>query len=391
MASYSIAPPEPFDFSRSEDWPKWIRRFERFRQASNLCSKSDVSQVNTLIYSMGDLADDILRSFGLSAEQQTYDAVKKKFEDHFVKRRNVIFERARFNQRRQEDGETAASFITALYSLVEYCGYRELRDEMIWDRIVVGIRDRALSEKLQLDPDLTLDRAVNAVRQSKAVKQQQSTVRSRNEDSTVGVIKRDGRRGQPPQKPWKGSSQKGSLCNAPGGSLLQQKRRSSGPSWTHETQVCSRCGKSPPHSRAQYPAKDVICHQCSKKGHFKSMCRSQSIVEDISGDELAFLGAVSTKERGQPWTVSLYLNDCLKEFKIDTGADVTVIPVSAYDQIRDGPLLTSTRVLRGPAQQACTQGAWSVQGEAEKRRHRSRRGDLCGARFAQGTSRQASN
>ena len=112
MASYSIAPPEPFDFTRSEDWPKWIRRFERFRQASNLCSKSDASQVNTLIYSMGDLADDVLRSFGLSAEQQTYDTVTKKFEDHFVKRRNIIFERARFNQRRQEDGETAASFIT---------------------------------------------------------------------------------------------------------------------------------------------------------------------------------------------------------------------------------------------------------------------------------------
>ena len=67
---------------------------------------------------MGDLTDDILRSFGLSAEQQTYDAVTNKFEGHFVKRRNVIFERARFNQRRQEDRETAASFITALYSLV---------------------------------------------------------------------------------------------------------------------------------------------------------------------------------------------------------------------------------------------------------------------------------
>ena len=100
MASYSIMQPEPFDFTRSEDWPKWIRRFESFRQASNLSSKSDVNQVYTLIYSMGDLADDILRSFRLSSEEETYDAVTKKFEDHFVKCRNIIFERARFNQRR---------------------------------------------------------------------------------------------------------------------------------------------------------------------------------------------------------------------------------------------------------------------------------------------------
>ena len=107
----------------------------------------------------GDLADDILRSLGLSAEQQTYDAVKKKFKDHFIKCKNVIFKRARFNQRRQEDEETVASFISGLYSFVEYCGYHELRDEMIRDRIVVAIHDRALSEKLQLDPDLTLNRA----------------------------------------------------------------------------------------------------------------------------------------------------------------------------------------------------------------------------------------
>ena len=158
-------------------------------------------------------------------------------------------------------------------------------------------------------------------------------MRSHNEDSTVGAIKGDERRGQPPHKPWKGSLQKGSLSNAPGGFLLQQKRHSSGPSWTHETQVCSRCGKSPPHDRAQCPAKDAVCHWCSKKGHFKNTCRSKRTIGDSSGDELAFLSAVTTKEKGQSWTVSLYLNDSLKEFKIDTGANVTVIPVSAYNQI----------------------------------------------------------
>ena len=43
---------------------------------------------------MGDEADDILRSFSLSeAEKKVYDTVKEKFENHFVKKRNVIFER----------------------------------------------------------------------------------------------------------------------------------------------------------------------------------------------------------------------------------------------------------------------------------------------------------
>ena len=58
---------------------------------------------------------------------------------HFVKRRNVIYERAKFNLCRQGDGGSVDSFITALYGLAEYCGYGNLHNKMIRDRIAVGI------------------------------------------------------------------------------------------------------------------------------------------------------------------------------------------------------------------------------------------------------------
>ena len=169
-ASFQVAIPEPFCFSRPEEWEKWSRRFERFRIASGLTLREDEVQVSTLIYAMGDQADDILHSFALSEEnRKSYQMVKSKFDDHFVKRRNVIFERAKFNRLIQEGGESVDTFITALYSLAEHCGYSELHDEMIRDRIVVGIRNSALSEKLQLDPRLTLDSAISQVRQSEAI------------------------------------------------------------------------------------------------------------------------------------------------------------------------------------------------------------------------------
>ena len=54
--------------------------------ASGLSAKDDKAQVNTLIYAMGDEADDILRSFNLSEDDsKRYDAVKGKFESHFDK------------------------------------------------------------------------------------------------------------------------------------------------------------------------------------------------------------------------------------------------------------------------------------------------------------------
>lgn len=83
MASYQITPLEPFNFARPEEWPKWIRCFECFRQASDLSSKMEESQVNTLMYSMGDQADDILRSFALpEADQKKYEMVRNRFEQH---------------------------------------------------------------------------------------------------------------------------------------------------------------------------------------------------------------------------------------------------------------------------------------------------------------------
>jgi hypothetical protein len=51
-------------------------------------------------------------------------------------------------------------------------------EEFIRDRKVVGIRDPSLSEKLQLDADLTLTTAIVRVRQAEALKKQQPVVRS---------------------------------------------------------------------------------------------------------------------------------------------------------------------------------------------------------------------
>ena len=55
---------------RPEEWPKWICKFERFRDASDLDEKSKQKHVSSLIYSMGEDADDILRSFWLTEDER---------------------------------------------------------------------------------------------------------------------------------------------------------------------------------------------------------------------------------------------------------------------------------------------------------------------------------
>lgn len=106
---------------------------------------------------MGREAEDDLTSLHLSkAELTDYCVVESKFELHFIPHGNAIFERAKFSMRKQEPDEIAETFVTALHSLADSCDYALLRENLVRDRIVVGLQDRKLSETLHLDPKLAL-------------------------------------------------------------------------------------------------------------------------------------------------------------------------------------------------------------------------------------------
>ena len=356
MATFQISPPSAFDFTKPEEWPKWIRRFERFRISSGLCEEPGVNQVNTLIYTMGDAADDIYATFGLSAtDGEDYAIVKARFDSHFVAKRNVIFERAKFNRRKQEDGESVDSFITALYGLAEHCSYGALHDEMIRDRIVVGLKDDKLSEKLQLNAELTLKQAIDQARQSEAVKKQQAFMRSDFHDgdapitaNTDAVNTRPAGQGKP--KAWWAKKKSGTTS-----SQSQQGNNSS----QSQQQGCYRCGRTPGHARQNCPAKDARCRKCNRIGHYESVCRANVATVSADADAMdslesavdhVYLGEVSTNEHTKPWMVDMSLGSTPVRFKIDTGADVTVIPDNIYKKCQHEcePLGKPDKVLHGP-------------------------------------------
>lgn len=66
-AAISLQPPKPFDFSKPQEWGKWIRRF---RIASNLNASSEANQINTLIYCMGDEADEVMHGLSIRADRE---------------------------------------------------------------------------------------------------------------------------------------------------------------------------------------------------------------------------------------------------------------------------------------------------------------------------------
>ena len=195
---------------------------------------------------------------------------------------------------------------------------------MIRDRLVVGFRDEALSQRLQLDADLTLEKTKKMIRQREAVQEQQLVLKE--EPKTLDGLRAN--QGFP------------------------RKRMKQHP------KQCFRCGNRP-HPWESCPAREAWCHRCKRKGHYESQCRSR-VVADLQCEEncgggadsaidAAFLGTMDSN-RESTWRTKLLLSGLECDFKLDTGAEVTAISDQTYQSISNCPLTVPDKKLYGPAQ-----------------------------------------
>ena len=112
-----------------------------------------------------------------------------------------LSERNSCNCRNQRDDESVKQYKTALFHLRETCNFRDgaLADKLLCDRIIVGIRDTKLAETLMLDPDMSLDKVMRAVRQKEAVHEQNRQLKHGTQEDPI-VVDHVGC-GSKPQKP----------------------------------------------------------------------------------------------------------------------------------------------------------------------------------------------
>ena len=256
-------------------------------------------------------------------------------------RKNLVYERASFNLAHQLADESAEQFITRLHQLAENCEFGDLKNEIIRDRLVIGIRDGQLSERLQTESDLTLQKAEKLVRQRAAVSQQQQALKTPVENKPqLEAIKQQRRaiktrqsRLPPPQK----------------------RSTPSQPRAQAQIPKCRRCGKSS-HPRQHCPARDAICHRCKRQGHYATQCLSKTVAQVTSEmqeltttdltdhtDELLYSDIVylntvgddttSHKNATTTWNVQVTINKMVLLFKVDTGAEATAMSESAWKQL----------------------------------------------------------
>ena len=83
-----------------------------------------------------------------------------------------MHERYRFSNRNQDAGESIDTYASNFRSLSGTCNFGALKDEMIRDRIVCGVRNSSLRKKLVQVPELTLEKCIDMCRSGKGTSTQ---------------------------------------------------------------------------------------------------------------------------------------------------------------------------------------------------------------------------
>ena len=312
----------------------------------------------SLLYSMGDDAGRVfsLLTFDRDDDKKDFDKVIKAFDEHFVPYRNVIHIRAKFHKRDQKEGEGIEQYVRSLHDLAEHANFPN-KEESIRDRIVLGVLDQDLSEKLQLKENLTLKIAITIARQHETVKKELAEQRG---FSAVDRLKSYKASETPKrEKHW-----------------LKEKSRSA-------NKTCSRCGLV--HRGTLCPAVGKQCANCGKLSHFARVCRgkkrkgkrtdeigqtslalgteSETESSDRESDDdsedgsvcVHFIGAVNSDV--PPWRTQLNIAGKQIDFKIDTGADVNVISRKTWIRIGKPKLSPCTKItLQSPGGRLKTLG-----------------------------------
>lgn len=344
------------DGNISENWRRFKRNFDIFSTAIGLDEKTDVVKINTFLNAIGPNAVDVYDTFNLTQmERTTYVNVIAAFEDFCKAQKNTVYEIYIFNQRNQREGEPFDSYLMEIKQLVKTCEFGEKETEMLRDRIVVGIIDKQLQTRLLETKELTYEKAIEKCRASEATKQQS---RELNKIVTMNEIRSQRQSTQMRQPNGTSANNNNGYRDTEREERETQQRNNNQHlnnrrNDTNDKFHCRFCNFV--HRNRECPAYGKTCNTCSKKNHFSSVCRTRSVStiersnnynpelnsQDNNDNDEFYIGCLENRfniaknEAGfmSPWLEKVDIGNKSVMFKIDTGAEIDVLPLSLVREL----------------------------------------------------------
>ncbi len=327
------------------NWKDFIASYRIYATATGVDSKEEKIQCATFLHVAGPQAQKVFQTMTIAdANKDKITHLINRFEQHCELKQNVTFSRYKFNSRYQKEGETFDKFLTDLKNMVRG-EFGILEKSLLKDRIVVGVREERLREKLLQTPDLDLDTATNQCRvyemsmiQMKSFSQGLSVSNSAasSDSKDESVVHRSN------PSSYHGNRKKRQFPSK----KYDEPRAQSGP--TVPPSECFSCGYR--HGREKpCPAKGQTCRKCGKMNHFKKKCKSRNesaftprkkiheveYDENFCGDYESglFVDAVHMDSVQSDWLEKININGSDVVFKLDTGAQTDIIPTHVFKSL----------------------------------------------------------
>ena len=104
----------------------------------------------------------IFLNLNFGDEEITITSLLSALQDYFLPKRNIVYEMYVFNSCIQTPEESVDGYVNRLRKLASSCQFGTLTEEMIRDRLVIGIRDTSTKAGLLREKDLSrLDKALD--------------------------------------------------------------------------------------------------------------------------------------------------------------------------------------------------------------------------------------
>ena len=318
-------------------------------------NRTEKEKYSTFLFLIGDQGREIFNTWRwnkiLDANEQptneddiTTKALFEKFEEYCLPKRNVIVERRKFFWRNQSSDKSIDQYSTELKNLATGCEFENLLDGMLLYKIVDGIKsDKLRDTLLRKGGGLTLDRAIEICRIDEMTRQQMKVM---SDDKEVAAINRGagGSRKRLHDKESNESSNHNRWRNT-------KTTKQTGKGFKGEStyrKKCQYCGRI--HKPKNCPAFGQECRRCKKKNHWANCCTTKMISENTTEENHEYVIEVikntDQKEQAEATTI-MKMNGKSVKVKLDTGAEVNVMPKRVFDLNRDKKTLlsqTSTRL-----------------------------------------------
>ena len=338
-ATNGLPPPPALDIhhaNAAEKWKKFELAWKNYSRALKLHKEDEDVQVGTLLTVVGPEAQDVFTTFEWDndGDDEKIGPVLEKFKTYCEPRKNVPFERYCFNQRSQNVDESYDQYKTALKKLSEGCDFASITpDEILRDRLVFGIRNNKVRERLLRETSLTLERTDEICRAAEQMSEQLRVVGDTHvEGTTAHAVQMSGKTRHKTTK------------------TAAAEQNQSKPSVE-----CWNCGRTHELRKDACPANGKKCKICGKNNHFAVKCRSAEKgnkpsvrgVELVDGEQKELHVYTTNKEQeqlddSQLITLKLESGNFLR-FQPDTGAQCNVIPLHLYKKATEDYKLSQVK------------------------------------------------